>query len=384
MNKLDAEQLRQMVAEDEWGLLDVPVKAAPMTGDDRLLAKFNEIVDFVTKHGREPDLGAKDVGEKMLAMRLKAIAGSDEQREALREFDAMGLLQEPEPPKTVAEVLEDDDFGLLDDGAELHNLKHVPKSQTMPQHIARRKPCDDFDDFKQLFVDCQRDLRSGARSLLEFRNPRQIEPGKFFVQNGVLLYVAAVGELTQDEIGKANARTRCIFENGTESDLLLQSLASNLYKDGRRVTEPNEVTLERMGLEPDTKMGCVYVLRSKSDDEQLSQFQSVHKIGSTSGTADKRVAGAEKHATFLNAPVEVVAEYRMPAAVVHAVEGMLHKFFSSARLDIWFEREGINVAEANEWFDVPLPVIDEAIELIQAETITSFAYDRDERRIVLS
>ncbi len=115
----------------------------------------------------------------------------------------------------------------------------------------RRRPClsrsldagqlRTSSSFEPLFKQCHADLRSGARKLLPFKNPSEIEVGKLFVLNGVLLYVAEMGERELDKIRKANARTRCIFENGTESDLLMQSLASNLYKDGRRVTEPNEV-----------------------------------------------------------------------------------------------------------------------------------------------
>ena len=201
--------------------------------------------------------------------------------------------------------------------------------------------------------------------------------------NGVLLYVADVGKLTSDDIGKSNARTRCIFENATESDLLLQSLASNLYKGGSLVTEPDADTRARIGLDPDTKMGSVYVLSSMSTDEQVSGIQDLHKIGSTSLSMDHRLSGASNSPTFLNAPVNVVAEYRLPAAAVRAVETMLHRFFAVARLDVWFEPNGTNVAEADEWFDVPLTVINEAIELIQAETISAFQYDRELRRIEL-
>ena len=80
--------------------------------------------------------------------------------------------------------------------------------------------------------------------------------------------------------------------------------------------------------------GSVYVLRYLSEDDQVSSVTHLHKIGSTSRTADARVAGAEKHATFLNAPVEVLAEYRLPAAAVRAVEEMLHRFFAAVRLDV--------------------------------------------------
>lgn len=381
--KLDAEQIRRMVAEDEFGLLNEVQKSVPMTSDDRLVAGFLEIADFFESHGRPPESNPSDISEFKLAGRLKAMSANDDQREALLEHDTHGLLREPEPPTSIADVLADDDMGLLDNEVDLHTLTHVPKAQASPDKVAQRKPCDDFEIFKPLFDQCHADLRSGSRKLLPFRNPRHIEQGKFFVMSGMLVYVAEVGELHTKEVGK-DGRTRCIFDNGTEADLLLRSLARQLYNAGRLVTEHADVTRERIEIHPDAKMGSVYVLRSLSDDAQVRSIESLHKIGSTSGTADARVAGAEKHATFLNAPVEVRAEYQLPAAAVRTVEGLLHQFFGAARLDVWFESAGRNVAEANEWFDVPLALIDEAIELITAETITSFRYDAENKAIYLA
>lgn len=391
---LDRETLLQMLAEDEYGLLKPASKRAPVTADDRLLAAFQEIAEFTRSNGREPERTPTDMTEAKLAMRLKAIRENEDQAAALRGADDLGLLgeapPEPEPlripetpPETVDDALAADPFGLLDGAGDIFDLKHVPRAQTMPEEIARRRPAKDFDRYEDLFKDCHAGLRAGKRKLLPFRNPSEIESGKFFVLNGVLLYVAEMGERELDQIRKANARTRCIFENGTESNLLMQSLASNLYKDGRRVTEPSEVTLERMGLETETEMGRIYVLRSLSDDPQLAAFENVHKIGFTTKTVEDRIAGAEADATFLGAPVEMVASYSLPAVVARPVEAILHRFFASARLDTWFEQNHEVVAEANEWFDVPLSVIDEAIALIQSEGIQSYEYDPDERRIKL-
>jgi hypothetical protein len=391
---LDRETLLQMLAEDEYGLLKPAPKRAPVTADDRLLAAFQEIAEFTHANGREPERTPTDMTEAKLAMRLKAIRENEEQAAALRSADDLGLLgeappeQEPlripdTPPETVDDALAADPFSLLDGAGDIFDLKHVPKAQTMPEEIARRRPAEDFDRYEDLFRDCHAGLRAGQRKLLPFRNPIEIEPGKFFVLNGVLLYVAEMGELELDQVRKANARTRCIFENGTESNLLMQSLASNLYKDGRRVTEPSEVTLERMGLETETKMGHIYVLRSLSDDPQVAAFGNVHKIGFTTQTVEHRTAGAEADATFLGAPVETVASYSLPAVAAQPIEAILHSFFASARLDTWFEQNHQIVAEANEWFDVPLPAIDEAIALIQSEGIQSYEYDPDKRSIKL-
>ena len=59
--------------------------------------------------------------------------------------------------------------------------------------------------FEPLFKQCHADLRSGVRKLLPFKNPSEIEVGKLFVLNGVLLYVAEMGERELDKIRKANA-----------------------------------------------------------------------------------------------------------------------------------------------------------------------------------
>jgi hypothetical protein len=389
---LDTHTLRQMIEQDEFGLLTPPPKRVATTADERLAGSFQEVAEFVREHGRLPARDPANMTEARLAMRLSAITNNEEQASALRPIDELGLLGDAppelvvptEPPETIEDAIANDPFGLLDDAERIFDLKHVPKTQTMPEQIARRRPAEDFEQFEALFKRCHADLRSGTRKLLPFANPKEIEAGKFFVLNGILVYVAEMGELKLDKIRKANTRTRCIFENGTESDLLMQSLASNLYKDGRRVTEPNEVTLERMGLAPETKMGFIYVLRSLSDDEQLADFPDAHKIGFTTQTVAQRTAGAEKHPTFLTAPVEEIAAYRLPAAAAALVETILHRFFASARLDIWFDRDGATVAEANEWFDVPLPVIDEAITLIENDAITSYEYDRDQRTLRLA
>jgi hypothetical protein len=190
------------------------------------------------------------------------------------------------------------------------------------------------------------------------------------------LYVAGSSAKVKEH-GRINARLRCIFENGTEIDILLRSLSSQLYRFGKRVTDTNAATLASIGLAPDTPMAAVYVLRSLSDDPQVRDLPNLYKIGSTKQTVELRTAGAQKQTTFLNAPVEVVAEYAVPAGIEQKVERLLHRVFSSVRLDVWFEQRGATVAEANEWFVVPLKAIDDAIRLIETEAIKDYEYDVD-------
>lgn len=374
---MDGGELDKMLAEDEFGLLEMEPQAPVLTEGDRLVAAFSEIVAFVREHQREPERDAASVSEATLAMRLEAMRENDAQRELLAEHDDLDLLTEPEPPGSIEEVIASDDAGLLEtDGEDLHDLRHVPeKKTTMPDEISQRKPAEGFEEFRPLFEACQSELRGGVRELIPFRNEQQITAGRFFVLRGVLLYVAAVGKRSR-ESGKTNARLRLVFENGTESDMLLRSLAAELYKNGWRVTEPQDPHGELvMTLDPATPMASVYILRSRSDDPQVSRFTNLHKIGSTRQEVEARISGASSEATFLGSPVEIAQIYDVPEGVEGDVERMLHRVFEASCLDIWFEKDGAIGESATEWFDVPLSAIDQAIEMIQAGTISSFEWD---------
>ena len=380
---MDEAVLREMIAEDEFGLLNQPVKQAPMTADDRLLASFEEINSFIDQNGREPGSSAKDVGEIKLGMRLEKMRLNPDHREALAGSDRHGLLKEPEPPESLEEALESDVLGLLDTDNGLLAPRHIPTVTSTPERIAKQTRCEDFERFEPLFVQCHAEIKSGKRTLLPVRKKASIKQGGFFVLRGVLVYVDEVGKEIKKAAKISDARLRCIFENGTESDLLLTSFRKGLQENGRLVTEPNEKTLQMMGLDPNTPKAQVYVLKSLSDDPELAKIPDVYKIGSTNQGTEKRIANAETQTTFLGAPVEIVAEWEVPAGIEKGIEGMLHTLFREARIDIRFERDGLVETKAREWFSVPLPVINEAIELIQTDAIVNYGYDAEKRALVL-
>ena len=380
---IDAETLRAMIAEDDLGLLALPVRPERMTGEQRVVVAFEEITDFVRRNGRPPAADADDVTEMMLAHRLRAMAASEEQRELLAPYDELYILVPPEPPESLEEAIAKDSLGLLDEPEEdIHTLRHVPKPSAPSKEIARRRPCDDFDRFEPLFKACHEELRSGARQLVKFRDEQAVREGAFYVLNGVLVLVASEGE-RKLEHGRMNARLRCVFENATEADLLLRSFASRLYRFGKTVTDPEEKTRieieERLGGE----YGFVYVASSLSKDPQVRSIPDLYKIGFTAGSAEDRVASSIGNATFLGAPVKLEETFELPRSIARKVEALLHRFFAAVRIDAWFELEGLPVADAREWFSVPLERIEEAMALIQSEGIQSYEYDPDERRIKL-
>ncbi len=60
--------------------------------------------------------------------------------------------------------------------------------------------------------------------------------------NGQVAFVAEKGDVFTNDQGRRDARLRVIFENVTESNMLMRSLQRQLNADpaGRRITEPDE------------------------------------------------------------------------------------------------------------------------------------------------
>jgi hypothetical protein len=157
-----------------------------------------------------------------------------------------------------------------------------------------------------------------------------------------------------------------VYDNATESDLLLRSLQRALNKDkaSRRITNPDFGSLfaDTESAE-DLPTGHIYVLRSKSDHPFVAERRSViHKIDVTGGDVKSRVANAKKDPTYLLADVEIVATFKLANIKRKGLEVILQKFFASAQLDLeLLDRFGIPV-KPREWFLVPLEVIEEVIE----------------------
>ena len=347
-------ELSRIFAEDDLGLFDVkPKKSLAKTSDQRLVDSFEKVNDFVAEHGWEPRSDSDLVIEKQLAFCLHGIRNNPEKIAALRDYDRFGLLGEI-PAKeyhSLEDVLADrDNDNLLgDDEAEsIFNLKHV-KAVALPDYISKRKRCKEFDKFEEKFKACQRDLSTGRRQILPFRNANRIEAGQFFILSGVLLYVDKIGVLKLDKNGDLNGRTRCIFENGMESDMRLRSLSSGLYKDGRRVTGLDERMLDGMKdiTSDDKETGYIYVLKSKSSDARIQAIADLYKIGYCTEPVEERIANAEQEPTYLMAPVEIVDTFRCFNLNPEKLESLLHNFFGKScfnRINAFFV--GLNSGDA--------------------------------------
>ena len=269
-------------------------------------------------------------------------------------------------------------------------LRHVRTSadKRAAEEIADRKRCEDFETFKPLFERVEADLKTGLRQAQPIEAGRRaIEAGDFFVLDGITLYVAEVGEPLKTTAGEVDRRLRVVFANGTESNLLLRSLQRAFYNDpaARRLVSPESGQLSFGGeLEADdVESGTIYVLRSLSDHPYVAQHRDlIHKIGVTGSKVETRIANAEHDATYLLAKVEVVATYKLAGINRTRMENLFHRLFASARLNITINDRFGHPVQPQEWFLVPLFVIDEAVERIKDGTITNYVYDPKAARLV--
>lgn len=381
--------------EDLHLLGELGVDTAPATSkgrsarEQRIIAGFEEIERFVEEQGRMPEHGENlDIFEQLYAVRLDRMRESAECREVLKNLDPRGILETSgQAGRDIAQDEPGDEELLASIGAEaspendVTQLVHVrPREEIKAaEEIARRNPCTDFDEFKPIFENVQRNIEAGKRETVKYKENAEVRKGDLFILDGQKIIVADLGKSFVSDYGRPDRRLRVIYDNGTENDLLVRSLQRALYKDkaSRRIVDSGPGPLfSGHEEEGDLATGYVYVLRSRSDHPFVTQNRDViHKIGVTGGDVKSRVANARKDPTYLLADVEIVATFKLANIHRKTLEALLHRFFGNARLDLELKDRFGGQVEPREWFLVPLAVIDEAIQKLKDGTLGSFRYD---------
>lgn len=378
---------------DELGVETEPEPSGSRSArEERIIAGFEEIERFVAKHGRLPQHGeSRDIFERLYAVRLERIRASEECRQVLQSLDTHGLLDANNDANSHKADLTDKEL-LAELGVDaatqndITQLVHVRSRGEIKaaEEIAQRTPCQDFDEFKPIFEEVQGELESGVRRTLKYKDDAEIRQGDLFILDGQKVIVAEMGDTFVSDYGRLDCRLRVVYDNATESDLLLRSLQRALNKDkaSRRITDPGFgplfAEIEEEGDDEDLSTGYIYVLRSKSEHPFIAEHRSViHKIGVTGGDVKSRIANAKKDPTYLLADVEIVATFKLMNIKRRELETLLQKFFGGARLELELtDRFGAPV-KPREWFLVPLEIIEEVIEKIEKGTIDQFRYDRE-------
>jgi len=392
--KTKKDKLSEIFESDLLGLLAVDEpKATPASlQDSRLIDSFQEISDFYEANQRCPELG-DDIGEYRLASRLAAIKKDPKKVKTLLPYDYYNLLESEETKSvSVEELIRDDPLGLLDGDDEadsIYTLSHVkPSERLRPDYIAHRKVCKDFDLYEEAFQRIHDDLEHGRRRLVEFKEG-DLHEGCYYVLRGVVLYLEqnlAVKQKIEYKSGakvRREGRTRCIFDNGTESSMLYRSLGKALKLDGFCISDLIEQNVNSVSIDSsDVQNGYIYVLRSLSRAPQIRSIRNLYKIGYCSGDVTTRIKNAVDEPTYLMNDVEVVLAVRCYNLDVPYLEASIHSFFSN--VNVYFEvrdDEGI-MHYPKEWFTVPLNIIEEAIPLIVDKKIDSYRYDKNLQMII--
>lgn len=347
----------------------------------RLIAGFEDILKFVEENGRPPEHGeSNDIFERIYAVRLDQLRKNEQAQTLLADMDIDGLLS-----GHVYEAPEDDESLLEELGVEsppqvdITRLKHVAPvaHRRAAEEIANREVCRDFAKFEPLFEQVREDLELGVREARPSATQDDFDIGSFFILGGQIVYVAEKGEDFK-ATGKNifDARLRVIYDNGTESNLLMRSLqrALNADEKGRTISR-----LEAGPLFDDVEenqTGIIYVLRSKSSLPEIQQIRdAIVKIGVAKDNVKKRVANAKKEPTYLLGEVEIIDEYELFNINRNKLEKLLHYIFQDARVNFEIPDRFGNPVKPREWFFVTPEAVAKGVELISSGDIKNWVYD---------
>lgn len=388
--------------DDAFGLLDFKEnKTIVKSDDDRLIDSFLEINDFFEKTGREPsDTSMSEYG---LYARLKNLRAEEKYKKIVKGFDKFNLLGEVQIEDiSIDDILSDDTLGLLDTESDysIFNFNHTPKAEDRAptDFMAQRKPMSDseFEKYETMFRQVHKELKEGKRKLAEFNNAEtNLIEGKFYLIDGIIAYLEVSNAeklLKENKSGdrvRLEGRTITIFENGTKSNMLFRSLGKAILKNGKLITDTNEYSEDELfknaGLvsEEDVKSGWIYILKSKSKNPEIAALKDLYKIGFSTSSVQKRIVNAKKETTYLFADVEIVASYKCYNLNTQNFESLLHRFFGKSCLNVDVYNDKKQRSNPREWFVVPLPIINEVIDLIISGGILNYNYDMESQKLFL-
>lgn len=289
------------------------------------------------------------------------------------------------------------DDPLLKMSKEEESLFDIPQdmrrviAKKKADYVAQHKLCENFDDYKPLFAKVHQELKEGRRSLVKINKTATLTAGRYYFVSGQMLLLEQIGEMKKSSNSLPDARTRCIYENGTESDILLQTLRKNVVGDGYAISELQEemdaLFFNNSDITTEDKVtGYIYILSSLSGNPVVKKEKNLYKIGFTTNSVEQRIANAENDPTYLMAPVKIVATYKVVNMNSQMFEDLVHQLLMPVQFQVTVFDEQGKEHQPQEWFVVPLPVVDVIIKKIMDGTIVGFTYNPQleclEKRVV--
>ncbi|RZU99724.1 GIY-YIG nuclease family protein [Spiribacter vilamensis] len=381
-------------------------------------AFFDRINAFIDEHGREPNANAPPgTEERSLGLNLTGARRDPTLAQELEDADRHRLLRQrvdestqesvqrpnseatasssadesqnkaPTGAASLDDMLADEAFmGLLDtesDADDVFDMIHVEgidRTRTAPDEIAERQPCEDFEFFEPLFERMRQRVAERVATVEPFHREGQIEVGDYFYLRGQMCLVDAIEDTDVREAGESVYRVRVVFDNGTEMKPYKHSLGRALlgqksrgYERGQRILDPDIVADHFNGItHRDQSRGFIYVLRSKRQDAVIREQRDLYKVGLTARTIEDRLKGAERQTTYLEGPVELIAEWEIYGANLRRVERILHAFLAPRRAQFTLIDANGKQYHPREWFNVPFETIKQAAEAIMNGTLMSY------------
>lgn len=442
--------LDDIFANDSTGLLDDVKPATKKASANNLLEQqFLNINTFVDTHGHPPRSDASDINEKILARQLAAIQENAGMVKDLMSLDEHGLLSisseldrsqeplelkaaekheeptsinkvklespttaleqntqssEPEPQKSVDksplsissldDIFDNDDLGLFNDiTSDILVSDSKTSSRNKPDQyddegVASRFECKDFYKFESTFDRIHQAIQAGEFSKSNFSSVKDISVGSVFVLSGMVCYVADIYKAENRKSENNQYRLRLIFANGTESNMLIRSLAAAQYKYENSyqllITDPDWMDDELAKNFGDKRRlsGVIYVAKLIDIPDNLRHYKHLHKIGFSTLTGEMRAKHSIKDTAFLQQPVDIIAEWQIYDANARSVESVLHAFFYDQRVKMSTKAADEKLYRATEWFNVPLSEIEKALGLVISGDIKHYIMDAAAGRIV--
>lgn len=274
------------------------------------------------------------------------------------------------------DILNDEElFETFETDESLFNTKRYQRTvKASSKSSSRKRVRTGFDDYRKLFEQIHTAIASGERQIKSFEETIQgnrisqknpIKQGNFYVDNGVMLYIDKIYDpLTGVEVNQSTDRkykVHIVYENGTENHIWLLSLISSLYdkkRSGRLVTEPLD-SISMLGEEVSNYQttGYIYVVKYAGTDSRFTELDNLFKIG-VATDIKKRLSNSQNEATYLFAPVQLVASYEIQNISANKLEKYLHDSFAEKRVQLETVSPTGKTVSVNEWFLVSIDEID--------------------------
>lgn len=254
-----------------------------------------------------------------------------------------------------------------------------------PDEIGKQTPCQDFYMYESHFRNLHARLESGDLKTIR-HTATNLNQGDAFILDGMVGFIQSMGEERVGSRGRHDPRLRLVFDNKTESNILLSTLNKRLYTDqnGRRIIPSADdfADFDTPKAKAKVRTGQIYIVRTLSSNPKLRQIPNLYKIGFTKSTVEERTKNATRDIAFLESPVEVMLKADCFDTDPRGLESLIHGFLHHQRINITLTGKNGGKYHPQEWFSISLEEAKKVISAIVDHSIIDYRMDNTTNRMV--